>query len=115
MRSRFKGCAAELTAPLSIKAYIKQNGSGEPRNEPRQQRGEAVIWQRRFWEHTIRDMEDYHRHLDYIHFNPVKHGLVENAAEWSWSSFQRYASRGYDASDWGVTFRSETSDLGYGE
>jgi putative transposase len=65
------------------KAYLKQNESEEPRNESQRKRGEAAIWQRRFWEHTIRDLDDYHRHLDYIHFNPVKHGLVENAAEWA--------------------------------
>jgi putative transposase len=47
------------------------------------------VWQRRFWEHVIRDQQDYQRHLDYIHYNPIKHSLVRCAHEWQWSSFHR--------------------------
>ena len=50
-------------------------------------RGERGFWQRRYWEHTIRDDRDLAAHMDYTHFNPVKHGLVENPADWPYSSF----------------------------
>ncbi|MGH8561841.1 MAG: REP-associated tyrosine transposase, partial [Nevskiales bacterium] len=56
----------------------------------RQRKGERGIWQRRFWEHVIRDERDYERHFDYIHFNPVKHGYVENVRDWPYSSFHRW-------------------------
>jgi len=74
---------------LFSKGYLAQIGPGEARNASRQRRGEAAIWQRRFWEHTLRDEADLNRHVDYIHFNPVKHGLVKRAADWPWSSFHR--------------------------
>ena len=62
-------------------------------------RGERDIWQKRFWEHTIRDERDYRAHLDYIHFNPVKHGHAQHPAEWPYSSFRKCVERGlYDAS-----------------
>jgi putative transposase len=61
---------------LFTKGYLQHVGTGEERNESRRSRGEAAIWQRRFWEHTIRDDQDLNRHRDYIHYNPVKHGLV---------------------------------------
>ena len=61
---------------------------------------EATIWQRRFWEHCIRDEEDLQRHLDYLHFNPVKHGLVECAAQWPYSTFHRFVKGGVYLPDW---------------
>jgi len=97
------------------KAYLKQIGTGEKRNESRQKRGEAAIWQRRFWEHTIRDLDDYHRHLDYIHYNPVKHGLVKNVSDWVWSSFHQFVKAGYYERDWGGDHREETSKFEFGE
>lgn len=80
---------------LFTKGYLQQVGPGEERNESRLKKGEAAIWQRRFWEHTIRDEQDLNRHLDYIHFNPVKHGLVKSVAEWPWSSIHRFVTMGY--------------------
>lgn len=62
---------------------------------------EKGIWQRRFWEHRIRDEDDLARHVDYIHFNPVKHGLVTQAGDWPYSSFHRYVARGLLPADWG--------------
>jgi putative transposase len=59
------------------------------------------IWQRRYWEHTIRDNDDLTRHMDYIHFNPVKHGLVPRVGDWEYSSFHEYAARGDLPPDWG--------------
>lgn len=64
-------------------------------------RKEAGIWQRRFWEHQIRDDNDFARHVDYIHWNPVKHGLVARAIEWPYSTFHRYLADGAYAADWG--------------
>jgi len=62
---------------------------------------EKGVWQRRFWEHRIRDEEDLARHVDYIHFNPVKHGLVSQVGDWPYSSFHRYVARGLLSADWG--------------
>ena len=72
----------------------------EPRSPVRIERGERGIWQRRYWEHTIRDNRDYAAHMDYIHFNPVKHGFVQDPAEWPLSSFQRCVDRGLYPSGW---------------
>jgi putative transposase len=54
-------------------------------------KGERGIWQRRYWEHTLRDEADFARHVDYIHFNPVKHGRVAEIHEWPYSSVHRIA------------------------
>jgi putative transposase len=58
------------------------------------------IWQDRFWEHTVKNDEDYGRCVDYIHFNPVKHGYVENPHEWRYSSFHDYVAQGFYENDW---------------
>ena len=63
---------------------------------------ESTLWQRRFWEHQIRDDRDYQAHVDYVHFNPVKHGHVRRAVDWPYSSFHRYVREGVYAPDWGV-------------
>ena len=65
---------------------------------PRQDHG---VWQRRFWEHAIQDEDDFERHLDYIHYNPVKHGLVRSPRDWPYSSFHRWVKLGAYAADWG--------------
>jgi len=67
----------------------------------RNDKGEYDLWQRRFWEHTVRDEADLAAHVEYIHFNPVKHGLVERVKDWPWSSFHQYVRRGCLAEDWG--------------
>ncbi|WP_203109121.1 REP-associated tyrosine transposase [Legionella bononiensis] len=68
---------------------------------PSNQRGEYPLWQRRFWEHRIRDESDLQAHIDYIHFNPVKHGYVPSAKEWPYSSFHRYVRNGVLQENWG--------------
>ena len=73
------------------------------RNNSREKRGEAAIWQRRFWEHSIRDDSDYARHFDYIHYNPVKHGYVNRPHDWQWSSFHRYLKLEYYDEEWGAS------------
>jgi putative transposase len=100
---------------LFTRAYLQQVGSGEERNDSRIKQGEAAIWQRRFWEHTIRDEEDFNRHLDYIHYNPVKHGLVKNVADWPWSSFHRYVRLGFYDPDWGGENADEFEKMSFGE
>lgn len=59
------------------------------------------VWQPKYWEHTIRDEIDLQRHLDYIHYNPVKHGYVACAKDWPWSSFHQWVRRGVYSQDWG--------------
>jgi REP-associated tyrosine transposase len=61
---------------------------------------EAALWQRRYWEHTIRDDVDFERHVDYVHFNPVKHGHVTRVSDWPYSSFHRFVQRGILPEDW---------------
>jgi len=69
----------------------------------RQKRGERAIWQRRYWEHMIRDVADWEAHMNYIHFNPVKHGLVRAVHEWPYSTFHKLVERGWYQRDWGVS------------
>jgi len=61
----------------------------------------ATIWQKRFWEHQIRDPKDYRQHMDYLHYNPVKHGLVADVAQWSYSTFHRQYKLGVYPKEWG--------------
>ncbi len=60
------------------------------------------VWQHRYWEHFIRNEEDYSRHVEYIHFNPVKHGLASSPSLWKYSSFQDYVSQGLYPVEWGT-------------
>jgi putative transposase len=64
-------------------------------------RREVAVWQRRFWEHTIRDDDDLRSHVDYVHWNPVKHGHAQRVRDWPYSSFHRYVRDGEIAKDWG--------------
>ena len=73
---------------------------GERLSRRRAPKGERGIWQRRFWEHALRDDTDLERHLDYIHYNPVKHGYVRRAADWPYSSFRRWVAAGVYPEDW---------------
>ncbi len=88
-----------------IKGYFSIGcvGLKEMQSVSRHNKREKPVWQRRFWEHTIRDENDWRNHMDYIHYNPVKHGYARSAGEWPYSSFQRCAQRGWYAPDWGAT------------
>jgi putative transposase len=66
-------------------------------------KGEKGIWQRRFYEHTIRDEDDYVTHVDYVHFNPVKHGYVSRPIDWPHSSIHRFVAKGILSRDWGTS------------
>jgi putative transposase len=86
--------------------------SGEFVSNSRLTRGERGIWQRRFWEHTIRNEQDFARHVDYIHINPVKHGLVTRVVGWPYSSFHRLVKLGIYPEDWGGGVADLNSDFG---
>jgi len=86
-------------------SLIKSNFSrgipkGEMRSDSRIKRGERGIWQRRYWEHLIRDEQDFERHVDYIHWNPMKHGLVKSVKDWPYSSFQKFVGEGVYQENW---------------
>lgn len=80
-----------------IKSYFtKISGLNYENNKNR----ESNVWQRRYWEHTILNEKDLTRHIDYIHYNPVKHGLVKAPKDWKYSSFKKYVKMGYYVENW---------------
>lgn len=82
--------------------------------ESKRERRESTIWQRRFWEHMIRDERDFEKHVDYIHYNPVKHNLVSRVIDWPYSTFHRYLRNGLYSKEWGRDFMSDM-DQDFGE
>jgi putative transposase len=95
---RWKRIKGEFT-----ERYLAFGGEEGTANASRNARRERGVWQRRFWEHTIRDEDDFERHIDYIHYNPVKHGLAECPSDWEYSSFHRYVSRQAYPRNWGCS------------
>ena len=94
-----------------IKTYFSRHigfvGWVEERNPTKKttsrlRKNEKSIWQRRFWEHLIRNNEDFRRHVEYIHYNPVKHGLTKAPCDWDYSSFHRYVEKGKYNIKWGA-------------
>jgi len=77
------------------KTYLNLMGQRKQVSPSRARKGEVCIWQRRFWEHQIRDERDLQRHVDYIHYNPVKHGLVPHIEDWPWSTYHKYVKEGF--------------------
>jgi len=95
------------TRRMLIKAeFARRMPKGERINASRRGKAERGIWQRRYWEHTLRDEDDFRRHIDYVHYNPVKHGLVTRPADWRHSSIHRYIREGILPSDWGAAVAS---------
>ena len=94
------------------KAFVKSLPATEILSPVRRAKGERGIWQRRFWEHTIRDDRDYAAHMDYVHYNPVKHGFVARVSDWPYSSFHRLVESGIYTADWG---EETTEKMNYGE
>ena len=95
--------------PISIVLQrIKMSFAAQYRKRHGLYRGR--VWQNRFWDHVIRDQEDMNRHVDYIHLNPVKHGFVNNPADWRYSSFHEYVREGLYQPDWGVVEALAASD-----
>lgn len=81
-------------------AFTRSLPAEEAHTQVMPRRGERGIWQQRYWEHTIRDERDYAAHMDYIHFNPVKHGLAPHPAAWPYSTFRYCVSQGLYPTDW---------------
>ena len=82
------------------KSWSIDGGQDASVSKSRIKRGERSVWQRRFWEHLIRDQKDFAMHMDYIHYNPVKHGHVRCPHEWGYSSFHRWVKEGVYTCDW---------------
>lgn len=80
--------------------FSRQLPPAEPVRLSRRLKRERGIWQRRYWEHQIRDEGDLQQHIDYIHFNPVKHGHVTRAVDWPYSTIHKYVQEGLLAPDW---------------
>lgn len=80
------------------RSMIKTNG--EIVSPVREKKKERPIWQRRYWEHTIRDVTDLNNHIEYIHFNPVKHGFVNSPQEWKITSFHKFVQEGFYSAEW---------------
>jgi putative transposase len=101
-----QGDAAFSMRWSKIKRYVSQRCGDtfgfENVSSSRTRRHESGLWQRRFWEHQIRDDADFARHVDYVHWNPVKHGLVARAVDWPYSTFRRFVRDGVYAPDWGL-------------
>lgn len=93
-------------------AFSRAVPAVEPVAVSRLRKGERGLWQRRFWEHLIRDDDDLARHVDYVHFNPVKHGYVRRASQWPYSSMHRYIRSGLLAEDWGGDAWTGEGDFG---
>ena len=91
--------------PLRIRLiksiFSRQLPCSESISIARQRKKERGIWQRRYWEHCIRDEKDYERHLNYIHYNPVKHGYVKKVSDWHYSSIHRYIEADILCKEWG--------------
>jgi putative transposase len=96
-----------------IKTTFSRNvPAGERVSASRAAKGERGIWQRRYWEHTIRDEDDFSRHVDYVHINPVKHGLVTRVRDWLPSSFHHMVRRGTYPEDWAGDASGRGEDFG---
>jgi len=87
----------------AVKAALVRGAGRAGLPVERNAKGEAAIWQRRFWEHTIRDAADLATHCDYIHYNPVRHGLVARPAEWPHSTIHRFIASGIYPTDWATS------------
>jgi putative transposase len=85
---------------LFTQSFHGKNNLPQDVSISRQKHRESNVWQRRFWEHTIRDEEDFAKHLDYIHYNPVKHGLASCPHQWEYSSFNKWCDRGIYSAGW---------------
>lgn len=104
-----------LIKSLFSKKYAAGGGAGLPPSVSRQKKGETGIWQRRFWEHRIRDEKDFWNHVHYIHYNPVKHGFVDRMEDWPYSTYHQFWDKGiYRDFDWGM-FHTEERDIESGE
>jgi putative transposase len=94
---RWKRIKEEFT-----RSYLEAGGREIRPSMSRLRHDERGVWQRRYWEHTVRDEDDLKRCVDYVHWNPKKHGYVANIRDWPWSSFHRFVTLGEYATEWGA-------------
>lgn len=95
-----------------IKSLFRRKAVAAGVRAGRRANGEYEPWQRRFWEHTIRDERDFERRVDYIRYNPIKHGLVSSVVEWPYSSFHAYVRNEILPADWAGQFDEGSRDFG---
>ncbi|BAP55817.1 hypothetical protein THII_1520 [Thioploca ingrica] len=95
--SRWRLIKSDFSRSIKTKEYISKS---------RQRKNERGLWQRRFWEHVIRDEEDYVHHVEYIHYNQVKQGYVNQVRDWKYSSFHRWVAHGVYPIDWATSNRN---------
>jgi putative transposase len=106
-------CNYPLRWALIKAGFSRQLVKVETVSEARRRKRERGIWQRRYWEHQLRNETDLARHVEYIHINPVKHGHVKTAVDWPYSSIHRYVRQGLLPVDWAVN--TAQSESGFGE
>ena len=92
------------------RSWLAAGGSERQPTDSRARRRGRGVWQRRYWEHTCRDAEDFKAHLDYIHWNPVKHGYVTCPHLWPWSSFRKWVALGVYREDWRCVCDGRTAE-----
>jgi len=105
-------CDYPLRWSLIKSGFSRRLVKSEYISETRHRKRERGIWQRRYWEHQIRDDADLARHVDYVHINPVKHGYVQAPVNWAYSSIHRYIRRGILPSNWAVEDAGELGGFG---
>jgi putative transposase len=96
------------------KEWLHVGGAEERVSDARRRERRRGVWQPRYWEHTLEDEDDFERHFDYIHYNPVKHGHVKCPRDWPWSSFHRWVARGVYSEHWACSqggFLMDFSDI----
>lgn len=97
-----------------IKSYFTKDLINQGVKLNKNKHGEYNLWQRRYWEHTIKNEQDLIKHVDYIHYNPIKHGLVKRVVDWPHSSFHRYIKEGLLSRDWAADITT-ASEMNFGE
>jgi putative transposase len=95
-----KHCDADGVSGYAL--LTRPTGIRSKPDERKASKRESTLWQHRHWEHLLRDETDYRRHVEYIHFNPVKHGYVKSPMDWPYSSFRGYVKAGIYSQDWGA-------------
>jgi putative transposase len=93
---------------LIKQAFSRSVPRTEWRSETRERRGERGLWVRRYWEHLVRDERDFSAHVDYVHINPLKHGLVSRVVDWPYSTFHRLVKSGTYPADWAGSSMADT-------
>ena len=104
--TRWADIKANFTRQWLRGGHNEQSTTSDQRHQ-----GRRGAWQPRFMEHVIRDEQDFIAHVEYIHYNPVRHGLAERPRDWPWSSFHRYVRSGYYDINWGTNVRAITSSM----